>query len=68
MKAGDATGLVVLAAGAVAIYFAYKALNKVGQTACDVAQGILHPNCVVANSFSAADCWLKTELGVNCGQ
>ena len=68
MKTGDATGIVVLAVGAVAVYFLYKTLNKAGQVACCVAQGVLHPTCVVANSFTALDCWAKNELGVNCGQ
>jgi hypothetical protein len=68
MKAGDATAVVVLAVGAVAVYFLYKTLSKAGQTACDITQGVLHPTCVVANSFTAADNWLKCELGVNCCQ
>ena len=68
MKAGDATGIVVLAVGAVAVYMLYKTLNKAGQTACDIVQGVMHPNCAVANSFVAADNWLKCELGVNCCQ
>jgi hypothetical protein len=68
MKAGDATGIVVLAVGAVAVYYLYKTLNKAGQTACEITQGLLHPNCVVANSVVAANNWLKCELGVNCCQ
>jgi hypothetical protein len=69
MKTGDATALIVLAGGAVAVYFLYKTLNKTAQVACCVAQGILHPTCVVANSVTAADNWLNNELGFNtCGQ
>jgi hypothetical protein len=65
LKSGD---LVVLAIGGVAVYFLYKTLNKAACVACQASQSLLHPNCVVANSFTAADCWLKNELGVNCGQ
>ncbi len=62
------TDLVILAAGAVAVYFLYKTLNKAACVACQVSQDFLHPNCFVANSYSAIDCWIKNELGVNCGQ
>ena len=65
MKSAD---LVVLALGGVAVYFLYKTLNKAACVASQVTCGVLHPNCFVANSFQAADCWIKSELGVNCGQ
>lgn len=62
------TDLVVLALGGIAVYFLYKTLNKAACVACQVTQGILHPNCVVANSVMAVNCYLNTELGFNCGQ
>lgn len=69
MKTSDATSLVVLAGGAVAVYFLYRALSGARQTACCITQSILHPNCAVANTVSAANNWLNCELGYNtCGQ
>jgi hypothetical protein len=68
VKLEGAEALVVLAIGGIAAYFIYKTLNKAACTACQISQAILHPNCVVANSFTAADNWLKCELGVNCCQ
>jgi hypothetical protein len=69
MKTGDATALIVLAGGAVAVYFLYKTLNKTAQVACCVTQGILHPTCAVANSVTSVDNWLNCKLGFNtCGQ
>lgn len=62
------TDLVILALGGVAVYFFYKTLNKAACEASQVTQDLLHPNCFVSNSFSALDCWIKNELGVNCGQ
>jgi hypothetical protein len=68
MKTGDATALVVLAGGAVAVYFLYRALHNAAQVACCVEQSLLHPTCAVANSVSAANNWLNCELGFNSGQ
>lgn len=69
MRTSDATALVVLAGGAVAVYFLYKTLNKTAQVACCVSQNLLHPNCAVANAYVAADNWVNCKLGLNtCGQ
>lgn len=69
MKAGDATSLIILAGGAVAVYFLYKSLNKAGQTASDLVCSIAHPNCALTNELQAACGWLQNELGLNsCGQ
>lgn len=69
MKLEGAEAVVVLAVGGIAAYFLYKTLNKTAQVACCVAQSVLHPTCVVANAFTAADNWANQELGFNtCGQ
>jgi len=69
MKTRDATSIVVLAGGAVAIYFLYTWLKGVNDTTASAWQGVQNANDALVCGVESGWDWLKNEVGVSsCGQ